>query len=260
MKAAVRIGKLAGIGTGTLLLASCAGPISVKDMAQDPAAYSVRYFSFDENTSLDVRKFVPAPGKEPLGFKVLTLTGTVENPNAKQPVVPVTFDIVETNDNDNGLVRIVETIKSNDVPSYITYSLSYRAMFNIRYQGSTFANRIAPRILSYRDISSWPKRLSAIKENTRYVYRYSTGFAGQLANFPQGATECKSSTFYPGSQFHPAVPGRAIDVDCNLINSNGVATGHIKETFLTQYGIFVPREKKGTTYTSIFHIEKIEAR
>jgi hypothetical protein len=241
------------------MVAGCAGPVSVKDMAQNPDEYSARYFNAGQLTPA-VQKRVAAAGQERLGFKRLEMTGVAAVTRTGQQPIGMAFEITDINDRDDGLTRRIWSWKLNTVRSSIDIELLYRGLFRLITQTGYFRSARATPIEYAHNIDAWPQGLADIKENAAYSYTASFGVQAQIANFAPIEVQCKSGSYYDAGQVGPSLPGRAINLACNFINASGVAVSAGSYAFLTQYGVTVPLEVRTEAYTTRYHYDTMVAR
>ncbi|HEY0295974.1 MAG TPA: hypothetical protein VGC69_11645 [Bordetella sp.] len=235
-----RMAGLAGAAGLGLALAGCVGPTALKPMLEDSEGYSARYFQLDR-LSPGGKAVLAPPGSEPLGFRRLTAKGRVQVSGTGQPDTHriAVFERTLINDRNDGTVREIELRTVDGLPLLVLYGLSYRGVAQLAVQQGQPARNLALPILALRSSSSW-KSMAGLQENTAYDYVDSYGTGDPLMPSIKIERHCKSGTFYDAGKFLAGLPGQAIDLVCDDINSGGAKVSENRFVWLGQYGVVLP--------------------
>ncbi|HKT27950.1 hypothetical protein [Dyella sp.] len=236
--------RLAVAAIVSLLAAACAAhaqdaqpqpqPAQPQAPAADASAYLTQHFSFDA-LAPDVQAAIARANLAPVPFTKITLhtSDTATSPDHPQPSK---FSTAMTLENaGHGLVRRVEAVqddKGNTVATQL--ELTYRGYFSFLTQGiPPQANAIPP------------------VQAVRKVLRFDTGSNGHLAfvylygmtggqTFPDpGQFLCDSGKSYSASQLNPSIEGQAIELNCRMIDTNGIETDKVTLAYLDKYAVAV---------------------
>jgi hypothetical protein len=231
---ALTAASLASVG----LLSGCVQFVSVKDIASDKPAYLATHFGINALPN-SVRDKFPAAGNHPLPFKILTLSGTVSG-HVGTVGTKSDFKTTLINAQDTGLVQQIMELSANDVPASATFSISYLNLINLKSETASYSQTIALLPVLVHDVGNNQFVFDAPKEDTTYTTTFASGTTVQIANFRSSVTSCHTGRFYPASQVSAALGGKAIDFDCED-TKDGIVQDKSRRTYLTEYGIAVPR-------------------
>ncbi|WP_176079773.1 hypothetical protein [Paraburkholderia tropica] len=238
-----------------VLLSGCSPFVSVKDIANDKPAYLATNFDAD-SLPTSVREKLPAAGKHPLPFKILTMSGTV---SGHVGAVAVSNDFKDTliNAKDTGLVQQLSEVSANDVPHSATFSLSYLNLFNLKTETAVYSRTMALVPAMVHDADNNQFVFEAPKEDTTYVTTFETGTTIQITDFRTAVTSCHTGHFYPASQINAVLTGKALDFDCEE-TKDGIIQNKARRTYLTEYGIGLTRSIATSTLKFDWTYREIE--
>jgi hypothetical protein len=231
---ALTAASLASVG----LLSGCVQFVSVKDIASDKPAYLATHFGINALPN-SVRDKFPAPGNHALPFKILTLSGTVSG-HVGTVGTKSDFKTTLINAQDTGLVQQIMELSANDVPASATFSISYLNLIDLKSETASYSKTIAMLPVVVHDVGNNQFVFDAPKEDTTYTTTFESGTTVQLVNFRSSVTSCHTGRFYSASQVNAALSGKAIDFECED-TKDGIVQDKSRRTYLTEYGIAVPR-------------------
>lgn len=227
-------------------LAGCAGPIAVKPMLEDAEAYSARYFSPAQLTP----GILAQPGAEPLGFHRLVLKGEFTSTSAvdEKKVSRLEFESTLINAADTGGVREITRFSSNGIFSYTSFELRYHGLVSMAMQNASVGNTFTVPINYVLTTSRWD-RLNTMAEHATMEYRGTRGIRDPLVGSTAFSMQCRSDVYYDAATVVSGAPGKAINVDCDTINRNGVKWGEFHYVWLDAYKTALPTGYKTSNAT-----------
>lgn len=162
------ISRLAAVAA-VAVLAGCAQPVSTREVALNADGYTTRTLSPDALPPA-VRARLPAAGTQPMGFRVLRLTGTQHTVGIDHVAVDSEYELTFHNDRDDGTLRSIYIGKLNGLPVNYVLALNYRSLALLIHQAGGFkAAQVPPRWM-VRDIQQWPGDVLANPpENARFT-------------------------------------------------------------------------------------------
>lgn len=230
------------------LLSACALPpsVAVKTVLTDPAGYLSTNFKPD-SVAAPVRDALAHADAGPLGFHkaTLTLDWAVDTGNAATSY-HTTQKLDLTNAGDSFVMDRITTLRNN-VPLRQYYMLSYRGLYNFKWQSLSMAAADAGLMV----VPVAVKHFDPITANaTTLDYDFSLGFD----NGKGGATDpfdsrssCKIDKAYAASRLFASFTGQARNVTCTSYNANGVVSGMERYAYLDAYGLAVPVYSNSST-------------
>jgi len=143
-------------------------------------------------------------------------------------------------DQGHGIFKQYDELKTNGFETVSAFLLTYRGLTNLRWQTLSVNATVMPPINHIDGFA-----LSAPASAARFSYTYD--FRGPTGISVKNDTECKAGASYPASQLNSEIQGAAHDVDCQILNANGIAIGTAHYSYLEQYGIAIQTHMKTTT-------------
>ena len=238
----------------TFFLTACAAQPTVKDVLADPIT--------NLNIATSESK-LPDATKNSLGIK---MPGVVKKKVVLDVSLTNTDDGVTRTFNykdsyfvlDNGLVRRLSQVSSNEIPTLTNFSLIYSVMPLISQSiWHERANADIPSIT--KNIKSVDRNILNPAENTDYVFEFSFVPEFQVANFPDFKDACKTDKWLPAATFHPQLPGDAIVIDCESFGINQQLFRKIKLLFIKEFGITIDLESSTSGRKRTYRITDVRA-
>lgn len=225
------------LGTACLLSA-CAMPpsVTVKTVLADPAGYLSTNFKPD-TLAIPVRDAIAHADDGPLGFHeiALTLDWTVDTGN-ESTGYHTTQKLDFTNAGNSFVMGRITTLR-NDVPLRQFYTLSYRNLYNLKWQSLSMSAADAGLMV----VPVAVKHFDPITANaTTLEYDFALGFdngQGGATNPFDSSRSCKVDKAYPASRLFASFAGQAREVTCTSYNANGVVAGMERFAYLDAYGL-----------------------
>jgi hypothetical protein len=200
----------------------------------DGSGYLAQHFSFDA-LNPDVKEAIARANLAPVPFQkiVIHTRDVMTSPDQPQPS---TYSSAMTLENaGHGLVRRVTVMQdSSGAATGTRLDLTYRGYFSLLTQGiSTRATSVPP------------------VQETRKLLRFDTGTHGHVAIvYLYGATGgptfqdpgqflCDSGKSYSAAQLNPSIEGQALELNCRVIDTNGIETDKVTLAYLENYGVAV---------------------
>lgn len=172
------------------------------------------------------------------GYKRISIDAKVvfDKAGAAVPQAMESSDVYE--DAGRGFVRQLVVTKANGFEVSALFALTYHGMLSLRAQ-TILANAMAmPRILNLADFQYSDGAISG----THFAYltraELSSGVMGQFHY------DCKAGASYPASQLNPDIEGQAHDLNCQLLNANGIAVSAERYSYLEKYGLAILMHSK----------------
>lgn len=242
-----------------LSLAACGSvpsappPVKVVDVTKDSRAYLTQNFA-PAGLPPALHDPFTSPGPFPT-FKELTFTYEVTqhdvNP-APNKANDVKHKEVSTLINaGNGFVESQTESSSNEIPYANFLTLSYANIFIIKSQAVIYSAVNAQAASVTDSMSNVSTDVLHPKDNSTYGFdehAYSKDFG----------FKCQSGKSYSANTLLPKLSGSALDLDCSF-TTEGVVSKRSKFTFLSAYGIYVPRETDTSVSSFLFRIVDVAA-
>lgn len=146
---------------------------------------------------------------------------------------------------------------NNDVPYGIQYTLSYAGLVPLRSQNVFYNRQTANFIFEAKQLNQFAKNVLMSREDTEYVFEWTSGTTVQIANYSNAKLVCRSGKFYSAATPHPKLGGRSMDLNCDSF-SNGILKGKNKYTILQQYGLALRLEHQSSADKEIYTIASVD--
>lgn len=198
------------------------------------SAYLTQNFGFDALTP-DVQGALTHANLAPVPFTKITLH-TRDSATSPDHPQPTTFSTAMTLENaGHGLVRRVAAVrddKGNDVATQL--ELTYRGYFPFLTQGIPPQATTIPPVQAARKVLRFDTGA-----NGHFVFVYLYGLSGGQTFQDPGQVLCDSGKRYSASQLNPAIEGQALELNCRVIDNNGIQTDKVTLAYLDQYNVAV---------------------
>lgn len=200
----------------------------------DGSTYLAQHFSF-EALNADVQAAVTRANLAPVPFAKITLhtRDAVTSPDQPQPS---TYSSAVTLENaGHGLVRRVEAVQDNNGGAVATrLDLSYRGYFSFLSQGISARATTLPPMEETRKVLRLDTGTSG---HVAFVYLY--GMTGGQTFQDPGQFLCDSGKSYSAAQLNAAIEGQALELNCRVVDTNGIETDKVTLAYLDKYGVAV---------------------
>ncbi|RUL71438.1 hypothetical protein [Dyella choica] len=202
--------------------------------SSEGSSYLTQHFSF-ESLNPEVRAAITDANLAPVPFAKITLR-TRDSVSSADQAKPSTYTTAITLENaGHGLVRRVEAVQDNNGGTIGTrLDLTYRGYFSFLTQG------ISPQAKSIPPVQEARKVLrldTGTHGHLAFVYLY--GSTGAPTSQDPGQFLCDSGKSYSASQLHPSIEGLALELNCRVIDSNGIETDNVTLAYLDNYAVAV---------------------
>ena len=199
------------------------------------STYLAQHFSFDA-LNQDVKDAITRANLAPVPFAKITLHTREVVTSSDQTQQPSHYTTAMSLENaGHGLVRRVAAVQDSNGSTIATrLDLTYRGYFSFLTQGiSTHANSLPP----VQEVRKVLRLDTSASGHFAFVYLYgSTG--GQTFQDP-GQFLCDSGKRYSASQLNAAIEGQATELDCRVIDTNGIETDKLTLAYLEKYDVAV---------------------
>lgn len=213
--------------------------LSVAEVLHNGMAYLDRQFSLETLPQKTVDSIAHVDSGK-TGFKRIAVTFKEVFDKAGS-AIPMAYDKSSVFvDQGHGVFEQYDVLKTNGFETVSAFSLTYRGLTNLRWQTLSVNATVMPPISHIDGFA-----LSAPASAARFSYAYD--FRGPTGISVKNDTECKAGASYPASQLNAQIQGAAHDVDCQILNANGIAIGVAHYSYLEQYGIAIQTHMKTTT-------------
>lgn len=218
------------------LMAPCI--VHAQDASQagstDSSGYLAQHFSF-QALNADVQNAVVRANLGPVPFQKITLRtrDVVTSPDQPQPT---TYTSTATLENaGHGLVRRVEALQDKNGSTVATrLDLTYRGYFSFLTQSIPMQAKAMPPVQEARKVLRFD---TGTNGHVAFVYLY--GISGGQTFQDPGQFLCDSGKRYGAEQLNPAMQGQVQELDCRVIDTNGIETDKVAFAYLEQYGVAV---------------------
>jgi hypothetical protein len=244
-------------GSIAIAMIGCA-PVAVKEVTANKNAYLGKNFS-TTNISPKIASTITSADNGVLSFKkmVLTLTPQVAyvQKNSDLPDSKNTLTLINAG---GPFVQRIEEQSSNTIATRQTYGLMYRNLFAIRSQTVNLNSANANPIYELKSLKSFSRLSATAPGNGELDYEYESAPTVQIVNFNTYHYHCQYLKVYSAGTLHPKFVGDAQDLDCQVVNQNGVATNHSTIAMLLHYGITYSKKIETSSYTTTFKVEDVQ--
>ncbi|MBD8880612.1 hypothetical protein IHE49_08960 [Rhodanobacter sp. 7MK24] len=134
----------------------------------------------------------------------------------------------------HGFVKQLVVTKANGFEVSDLFALTYQGLITLSAQTVPANATAMPRIINLSDFQYSDGSISG----AHFGYQIRGGVTEQLRY------DCKAGASYPGSQLNPDIQGQAHDVDCQVLNANGIAMSTIRYSYLEKYGLAILMHSK----------------
>lgn len=200
----------------------------------DGSSYLAQHFSFDA-LSPDVKDAITRANLPPVTLQKITLRTRDEVTSPDQPK-PSTYTSVVTLENaGHGLVRCVEAVQDNNGSTTATrLDLTYRGYFSFLTQGISAQATSLPPVQEIRKVLRFDTGT-----NGHFAFVYLYGATGTPTFQDPGQFLCDSGKSYSAAQLNPSIEGQALELNCRVIDTNGIETDKVTLAYLEKYGVAV---------------------
>jgi hypothetical protein len=231
------------------LLALTAAAQAQQNDSADGSSYLAQHFSFDA-LSPDVKDAITRANLPPLMFQKITLHTRDEVASPDQPK-PSTYTSVVTFENaGHGLVRRVEAVQDNNGNTTATrLDLTYRGYFSFLTQGISTQAKSLPPVQETRKVLRFDTNT-----NGHFAFVYLYGATGAPTFQDPGQFLCDGGKSYSAAQLNPSIEGQALELNCRVIDTNGIETDKMTLAYFEKYGVAVTlrtHNEQRTVNTSI---------
>lgn len=221
-------------------------PAPANDAPNDGQNYFSRHFSADALGN-DVKDAVIRANLAPVAFHKIfvrtrdQLTATDQANDGQStsgqstggPPKPTIYTVQQTLENaGHGLIRRMESVQDQDTIAVTRFDLTYRGYFPFLTQSVPANAGTLPPVVEARKVMRFDTNTDG---HLSFVYLY--GPTGQQTFNDPGQVICDSGKSFTASQLNPAIEGQARDLDCQVVDSNGIVTNKMKLAYLEKYGV-----------------------
>jgi len=231
----------------------------VKENAADKEHYLRENFTLQQLEG-DVAKQMAGGGHAPLAFETIKVKRNdlyeIKGKTAATASVAVTVK-----NGGSGLIQEIMEYSSNGIPYGDQFSLSYMGLLPLR-TGTVHLNRSrVDGVYEVYRIKRIDKDAIHPREDTAYVFDWVQGpDTMQIGGF--GASVklvCHAGKFYAATAIYSALPGKAIDFDCQR-EVNGVLNAKLKFVVLDSFGLALMTKYQDSKKTETYTIESVAVR
>ncbi len=237
MKYELKVGVAA---MGLVVLAGCT-VTPVKEVTADKVGYLTSKFS-PQVLSPSVAKKLPASGNiASFGRITIKVETDIEQSDGKKESLTSEVTFI---DGGKGLVQRMSEISSNGIPFDLLYSLTYKGIYDLRWQAVPLRGSNSGLAYEVKDISKFD--VIPTSAGNEFTVEYTSGTAIQIANLLASKKTCKALRIVGAQEIFTKIQGQAIEFECEQV-SNGAIQKRAKTILLQQYGIAIETE---ATYAS----------
>lgn len=199
------------------------------------STYLAQHFSFDA-LNPEVKDAVTRANLAPVPFVKITLHTRDVVTSSDQTQQPSHYTTAMSLENaGHGLLRRVAAVQDSNGNTIATrLDLTYRGYFSFLTQAISTRATSLPPVQEARKVLRLDTGTSG---HFAFVYLYgATG--GQTFQDP-GQFLCDSGKRYSASQLNAAIDGQATELDCRVIDTNGIETDKVTLAYLEKYNVAV---------------------
>jgi hypothetical protein len=194
-------------------------------------SYFSKHFSADALGN-DVKNAVIQANLAPVSFNKITVH-TRDQVTTSGQTTPATYTVTIVLENGgHGLVRRIESAQGHEGNTVTRFDLMYRGYFPFLTQSVPANANALPPVIETRKIMRFDTNADG---HANFTYLY--GPAGQAAFADPGQVICDSGKRYSASDLNPAIQGRALELNCQNVDTNGIVTDKMKLAYLEQYDV-----------------------
>lgn len=132
-----------------------------------------------------------------------------------------------------GFVKQLVVTKANGFEVSALFELTYHGMLSLSAQTISVNATVMPRITNLSDFQYSDGAISG----AHFSYQARAELNGGTS--VQVRYDCRAGAPYPASQLNPDIQGQAHDLNCQVLNANGVAMSTMRYSYLEKYGLAI---------------------
>lgn len=239
-----------------IALSACK-PADVKDVLNDKEGYLNSEFSADQLPK-NIQSEMSSLDQTPVNFQrlVMKMSTSVELPLNTQ-AKPDLKNVITVINAGNGLVKSIEEMYQNGIPSQQDYQLTYRGLFVLRNQSVVLNRQVSNFIVVAKSMPKVDPFLPRTQSNDTFEYDRLEGTSVQLMGFLSSKLICTWKGIHPASDVNALFTGDARDMECQFFNNNGVLTSRTQRTYLMNYGLVLTMSRAGASYNTTFKVDTV---
>lgn len=135
----------------------------------------------------------------------------------------------------NGLVQIIEEYSSNDIPNIYRFSISYKALDDIKWLDALPEEGNTRLPMEIKEITTWSK----FDTTGKFTAIYKWGTVMQIAGYKDAQTVCETGKKFNAKDLHAKFSGNAFNIECTY-SINGVVAYKRHKAFIEDLDLAVP--------------------
>jgi hypothetical protein len=222
--------------------ASDAGaPAPSSDTLSNGPGFFSRHFSTDALGN-DVKDAIVRANLAPVSFnkifvqardQLTTTSQATDGQSNNSQAKPTIYTVQQTLENaGHGLIRRMQSVEDQGTITVTRFDLTYRGYFPFLTQSVPANASTLPPVVEARKVMRFDTNTDG---HINFTYLY--GSAGQKAFDDPGQVICDSGKSYSASQLNQAINGQALELDCQVVDSNGIVIDKMKLAYLEKYGV-----------------------
>ena len=225
-------------------------PAPSNDTLNDGPSYFSRHFSVDA-LSNDVKDAVVRANLAPVSFnkifvqthdQLTTTAQAADGQSTNGQAKPTIYTVQQTLENaGHGLIRRMQSVEDQGAITVTRFDLTYRGYFPFLTQSVPANTGTLPPVVDARKVMRFDTNTDG---HMNFTYLY--GPTGQKAFDDPGQVTCDSGKSYGASQLNQAIEGQVRELDCQVIDSNGMVTDKMKLAYLEKYGVTLMLHVQGS--------------
>jgi hypothetical protein len=132
-----------------------------------------------------------------------------------------------------GFVKQLIVTKANGFEVSALFELTYHGMLILSTQSVAANATVMPPISNLSDFQYSDGAISG----AHFTYQARTRSNGGTS--AQYRYDCRAGAPYPASQLNPDIQGQAHDVNCQVLNVNGIVVSTMRYSYLEKYGLAI---------------------
>ena len=241
-------GRTALLAMGLAALSACTGAVSVKEVTDNEQGYLANTFAPASLPKAIATKL--PPDASPPGVKRLEIVA-----EAKAELTDGKTDSWRTDstfvEEGKGIVREVTEASRNNIPYARLYSLTYRGIFDLKWQRVPLQGTTTGQIYEVKEITKFdpiPRAAGA-----EFEVDYTSGPQIQIANLRSFRKVCKATGVEPAARIHAKLAGEALMLDCEL-HGNHTVLSRSKWAMLLHYGAAIGLENTNSSRKTTYKV------
>ncbi len=175
----------------------------------------------------------------------------------KRGLTPITNQIQVTNHNaGNGIIKQTRELSGNGISYLIHYNISYMDMVPLKWQKVSLSRNQAGPVHLLQDLFKFKVIPGNPAPGSEFVYEYTFSTSSVPGDPARTAIKFTAKRSVQASSIHPSLEGDAV-----ILEGKFLKTDIVKETktvyFLTDYGMILEKEIRGTQEKMIYRITRI---